>query len=478
MGRISLGIFHGWLVRTQNVKCLGFSPDYCLVSTAHFRGVNMNWDQLLDEAIHHLQEYLRIDTVNPPGNEIEGVKFFKKIFNAETIPSQVFEPSPGRGNLLATLKGNGKKKSVLLLNHMDVVPVEKERWSVDPFAGVIRDGYLYGRGALDDKSMGIVEMMALLILKREEVSLTRDILFFATADEEVGGGWGVEWAIENIPSLREAEYALNEGGYVVLNEEGVADRYEISSGQKVLFQLQLKTKGTSGHGSMPRPDNPNVKLVQALERVTKWETPYNLLPMVREYFSKLVSKQPPDEKPFFEDIEKGLRDPAFSKRLTSNPIYNAMIRDTISLTILQGGSKVNVIPSESAATLDCRLIPGSSKEHFLREIKERLGDEVEVEVISESHSLPPSPLNTDLFKAIQGFASRNDPGCPVVPHLLAGATDSRLLREKGIITYDFCPFRLTEKEMMIIHGNDERIALENLRFGTKMLVEIIKEVAT
>jgi acetylornithine deacetylase/succinyl-diaminopimelate desuccinylase-like protein len=229
---------------------------------------------------------------------------------------------------------------------------------------------------------------------------------------------------------------------------------------------------------MPRPDNPNVKLVQALEKVTKWETPYNLLPMVKEYFLKMAPKQPPEERTFFEDIEKGLRVPAFSTRLTSNPIYNAMIRDTISLTILQGGSKVNVIPSESTATLDCRLIPGSSKENFLKEMRGRLGDEIEVEVISESRSLPPSPFNTDLFQAIQRFAAKNDPGCPVVPHLLPGATDSRLLREKGIITYDFCPFRLTEKEMMIIHGNDERIALENLRFGMKMLVEIIKEVAT
>jgi acetylornithine deacetylase/succinyl-diaminopimelate desuccinylase-like protein len=438
----------------------------------------MNWDHLLEEAIHHLQNYLRINTVNPPGNEIEGVNFFKKIFDAESIPCQIFEPSPGRGNVLATLKGNGTKRPLLLLNHMDVVSVEKERWSFDPFAGIIQDGYLYGRGALDDKSMGIIEMMVLLILKRGKVPLARDVLFFATADEETGGNWGVEWAIENIPRLRESEYALNEGGYVILNEDGVPDRYEISSGQKVLFQLQLKARGTSGHGSMPRLDNPNVKLVQALERVTKWETPYNLLPMVKEYFLKMAPKQPPDERPFFEDIEKSLGTSDFSKRLTSNPIYNAMIRDTISLTILQGGSKANVIPSESTATLDCRLIPGSPKEDFLREIKKRLGDEIEVEVISESRSLPPSPFNTDLFLAIQRFAAENDPGCPVVPHLLSGATDSRLLREKGIITYDFCPFRLTEKELMIIHGNNERIALENLRFGMKMLAEIIKEVST
>jgi acetylornithine deacetylase/succinyl-diaminopimelate desuccinylase-like protein len=438
----------------------------------------MDWDQLLKEAIHHLQKYLRIDTVNPPGNEMEGARFFKNIFDAESIPCQIFEPSPGRGNLLATLKGNGKKRPILLLNHMDVVPVERERWSFDPFAGIIQDGYLYGRGAIDDKSMGIIEMMALFILKREKVPLEKDILFFAAADEETGGKWGVQWAMENVSSLRNSEYALNEGGYVILNETGDPDRYEISNGQKVVFQLRLKARGTSGHGSMPHPDNPNVKLIHALEAVTQWETPYNILPMVKEYFFRMAPKQPPDERKFFEDIEKGLSDPSFSARLTSNPIYNAMVRDTISLTMLQGGSKANVIPSESNATLDCRLIPGSSKKNFLKEIKRRLGEEIEVEGSMEGNPVPPSPFNTDLFQAIQKFAKENDPDCPVVPFLLPGATDSRFLRERGMTTYDFCPFRLQEKEIYRVHGNDERIAIENLRFGMKMLFEVLKEVAT
>jgi len=438
----------------------------------------MDWDQLLEEAIHYLQEYLRIDTVNPPGNEVEGARFFKNIFDAESIPCQVFEPSPGRGSLLATLKGTSKKRPILLLNHIDVVPVEKERWTVDPFEGIVQDGYLYGRGALDDKSMGIIEMMTLLILQRKKVPLERDVLFFAAADEETGGKWGIQWAMENVSSLRRSEYALNEGGYVILNETGDPDRYEISNGQKIVFQLQLKAKGTSGHASMPHSDNPNVKLIHALEAVTKWETPYNVLPMVKEFFLKIAPKQPPDERKFFEDIEKGLHDPSFSARLTTNPIYNAMVRDTISLTILQAGSKANVIPSESSATLDCRLIPGSSKENFLKEIKERLGDEIEAEGKMEGKSIPPSPFNTDLFQAIQKFAISNDPDCPVVPFLLPGATDSRFLRERGITTYDFCPFRLPEKEIMRVHGNDERIALENLRFGIRMLMEVIKEVAT
>ncbi|MBM4279161.1 MAG: M20/M25/M40 family metallo-hydrolase, partial [Deltaproteobacteria bacterium] len=222
----------------------------------------MDWNNLLNEATHYLQDYIRIDTVNPPGNEIEGAKFFKKIFDREAIPCQIYEPSPCRGSILATLKGDGAKRPILLLSHIDVVPVEKQGWEVPPFEGIIKDGYLYGRGTLDCKSLGIVEMMALLILKREHISLKRDLIFFATADEETGGRWGVQWATENVPSIRVAEYALNEGGHIILNDDGVPDRYAISNGQKVIFQIRLKARGTPGHGSMPHPDNPNVKLIR------------------------------------------------------------------------------------------------------------------------------------------------------------------------------------------------------------------------
>lgn len=438
----------------------------------------MDWISLHEEAISYLQQYIRIETVNPPGNEIEGAKFLKSIFDRDSISSEIFEPSPGRGNLVAVLKGNGEKRPIILLNHIDVVPVERDKWEIDPFSATIKDGFIYGRGALDDKSMGIIEMMVLIILKRENIKLKRDIIFLASSDEETGGRWGVQWAVENIPFLKESEFALNEGGYIILNEEGKPDRYEVSCGQKVILQLKLKAHGTSGHASMPHNDNPNVKLINALNGLIKWETPFHIIPMVKEFFFKMAPKQPLYERNLFENIEKGLIDPSFSVWFTSNPIYNAMVRNTISLTILQGGSKVNVIPSEAYATIDCRLIPETSKEEFLKEVRKRVGDEIEVEVIGESKSIPPSPMDTELISIIKDFASRNDPECPVVPLLLPGATDSRFLREKGIATYDFCPFRLTEKEILRVHGNNERISLDNLKFGMMTLFEIIKKIAT
>jgi acetylornithine deacetylase/succinyl-diaminopimelate desuccinylase-like protein len=444
----------------------------------YFKESTMDWDSLLKEATQYLQDYIRIETINPPGNEIEGARFLKKSLEREAIPCEIFEPAPGKGSLLATLKGNGAKRPILLLSHIDVVPVEKEKWEVDPFSASIKDGFLYGRGTLDDKGMGIVTLMAILILKREKVSLTRDVIFLAAADEETGGQWGIEWAVDAVPVLRECEFALNEGGHVMLKNDGAADRYEVSSGQKLLCQLRLKARGTPGHASMPTADNSNMKLLRALEGITSWQTPVQILPMVREYCRKLAPHQPSQDRRFYEDIEKGLQDSSFSKRFLSDPVNNAMVRDTICLTVLQAGTKVNVIPSESTALVDCRLIPGSSKETFLKEIKKRAGDEIEVEVISESVSLPPSPFGTDLYRAIENFAARNDPGCPVVPKLLAGATDARFLRENGIITYDFSPFRATEKELLTMHGNNERIALENLQFGMKLLSEIIKDVAT
>jgi acetylornithine deacetylase/succinyl-diaminopimelate desuccinylase-like protein len=257
---------------------------------------------------------------------MDGATFLRTSLNAfDSFPG--FRAISRPGNILATLKEDGKE-TYPLLSHMDVVPVEKERWEVI-LSGTVKDSYLYGRGTLDNKSMGIVEMMVLLILKREKVPLKRDILFFATADEETGGRWGVQWAMGNIPSVLESEFALNEGGYVVIDEAGRPDRYEVSSGQKVLYQVRLKVKGTSGHGSMPHSDNPNVKLVQALDRITRWNIPYNILPMVKEFFLKMAPEQPIEERKLFEYIERGLADGSL-KTIDIEPHLQCHDRDTVS----------------------------------------------------------------------------------------------------------------------------------------------------
>jgi acetylornithine deacetylase/succinyl-diaminopimelate desuccinylase-like protein len=434
-------------------------------------------DKILNEAVTYLQNYIRLQTVNPPGNELEGARFLKNILDDESIPSQIFEPAANRGNILAVLKGSGEKRPILLLTHIDVVPAEAEHWDVAPFQGTIKEGYIYGRGAIDNKSMGIVELMTIITLKRESLPLKRDIVFLASADEETGGKWGVQWALENIPTLKDAEFALNEGLSVILDDNGIADRYEVSPAQKVLFHLSCRARGSSGHASIPPSDNANVKMIQGLAKVTGWETPFRILPMVKQYFRERAPKQPQNQRIFFEDIERGLKDAAFSRAFLSNRFYNASVRDTVTLTTLRAGSKTNVIPSESLATLDCRLIPGASKDEFLEAVKAKAGEEIEVAIISESQSLPPSPTDTELYRAIQKYAAEHDPGCPVVPLLFPGGTDSRFLREKGMIAYDFRPFRLTEKELMRVHGHNERISIENLRFGMHLMLEIIKELA-
>ena len=441
-------------------------------------GEQVDWEKVTQEGVNILREYIRIDTSNPPGNEMEAAQFLRRILENESISCDIFEPHPGRGNLLATLGGDGSRKPLILLNHMDVVPAERDKWEVDPFGGVVRDGYIYGRGTLDMKGMGIAQLMAFLVLKRNQIPLNRDIIFLALADEEMGGRHGARWMLDNLPQLKEAEYVLNEGGNIMVDEEESLQYYEISNAQKVVFQIKVRAKGPSGHGSMPQRDNANEKLVDALGRVVKWNPPFRIIPTVQEYFSNIAPVKWPHEMDRFRNLPKSLKDEVFAEEFTSNPIHNAMVRDTIALTIIRAGTKANIVPSEGEATLDCRLIPGSSKEDFLEEVRGLIRETgAEAEVKFETKPIPPSPLDTGLFRSIITVARRRDPNCIVAPALLPGATDSRLFREAGMVCYDFCPFRLSQSELLRIHGHNERLSRENLSFGIRLVYEIVEEVA-
>jgi acetylornithine deacetylase/succinyl-diaminopimelate desuccinylase-like protein len=440
----------------------------------------IEWEAVKDEAVSILSRYVQVNTTNPPGNEMEAVQFLQRYFEEEGVGTTVYEPVAHRGNLLVTLKGQGLAPPLVLLNHMDVVPAEEDKWDLDPFGGIVKDDYVYGRGTLDMKGYAVAQLMAVLLLRRLEILLKRDVIFLAVADEETGGKWGTGWMLDHEPRLRDAAFVLNEGSSIILREDGSVERYEISTAQKVVCQFDVCAVGTPGHGSMPHGDSANVKLVHAVHRIADWQAPVEVLPMVREYFSNLATAKESKDAHFFADIEAGLKDPDFAQRFAEDPYHNAMVRNTVTPTMLRAGHKVNVIPSDARATFDCRVLPGTSCEGFLTQLRQLINDDdVQLLPLMEppAHSPEPSPTDTDLYRAIREVAGQQDPGAVVTQVLMTGATDSRYFRQAGIPSYDFMPFRLQQHDMQLIHGHNERISVENLKRGVRSLFEIIHRAA-
>jgi acetylornithine deacetylase/succinyl-diaminopimelate desuccinylase-like protein len=440
----------------------------------------IDWQGVKDEATEILSNYIRINTTNPPGNEMEAARYLEGILRREGIESSIYEPARRRANLMAVVPGEKRGNALVLLNHMDVVPVEKDKWDLNPFGGIVKDGYIHGRGAIDMKGKGVAELMAVLLLKRYKIPLKRDVIFLATADEETGGRWGAKWMLEREPRLKEAVCVLNEGGCILIRENGALDHYEIATAQKVVAQFSLKATGKTGHGSMPHRDSAAVKLIRALNRLVEWETPFIVIPLVKHYFATLAKVRSPEEAKGYHDIEEALRDPAFAEAFTANSQYNAMVRNTLTPTMLKAGQKINVIPSMATAAFDCRILPGTSGKDFFAQLRKVIGDE-EIVIAPlpefESIALPPSPIDNELYQAIERVAQRKDPGCMVTPFLITGATDSRFFREIGVPCYDFSPFRLRQEDMKLVHGHNERISIENLGFASEVIFEIVCEVA-
>ena len=442
--------------------------------------ITIDWNAVTDEAAALLSDYIKINTTNPPGNEREAALFLKDILQKEGIDVRIYEPVPGRANLLAILPGETRYPPMVLLNHMDVVPVEQEKWDVDPFGGVVQDGYIYGRGSIDMKGTAVAELMALLLLARTGVTLQRPVVFLATADEETGGAYGVKWMMDHERHLKEVGFVLNEGGNIIVNDTGDVSHYEISTAQKVVCQFALKARGPAGHGSMPLQNGSNVKLVRALHNLVEWETPFIIIPLVREYFASLGSTTSGDSRQGHPDIAAALTDHSFARQFTANPHYNALVRNTLTPTILKAGHKVNVIPSDAEATFDCRLLPGTPCTDFLEELRSRLR-ETGAEVIPIGDSIEetavPSPTDHECYQAICRMAEHYHPGCVVTPTLITGATDSRFFRNAGIPCYDFSPFRLTRDDLLLIHGHNERLSLDNLAFGVRFMFEMVARLA-
>jgi acetylornithine deacetylase/succinyl-diaminopimelate desuccinylase-like protein len=439
------------------------------------QAADVNWDAAEKEASDLLSHYIRIDTTNPPGRELAAAQFWKEVLARERIDAQVFESQPGRGVVYARLKGTGEEKALILLHHLDVVPAVKSEWEDDPFAGVIKAGYVYGRGAIDCKGVAVAQFMALALLKRVGLPLKRDIIFLGTADEEAGGQQGAGWFVDqHFDLIADAEFLLTEGGGVRIHDGRRS--YDVDIAEKAPCWIQLETSGPAGHGSRPLPETAVTRLIRALEKIVRYETEVKVVPSVQAYFSALAEGEEPEKAARLRRLEKSLADPHFRQEFLANPMYNALVRNTISPTVLEGSNKTNVIPGRARAQLDCRLLPGEDPQEFVKRL-ERLVNDSDVN-FSVLMNFPPlaSEAETSLFRAIRNVAERRDPQAPVVPAVLAGFTDAHYFRRKGIVSYGFSGLPLAEEDGRRVHGDNERISLASLREGIQILVELVQEL--
>ena len=440
-------------------------------------GSKIDWPRYQDMAVELMQQYLRVNTSNPPGNEIEAARFFKKIFDQHGIENEIFEYKPGRANIIARLKGNGSKRPIILLSHTDVVTAEPASWQVDPFSGVIKNGSIWGRGALDMKGEGLFHLMTMILLKQEGATLSRDVIFLGTADEEVDDE-GSLWMIANQAHLfKDAEYLLTEGGDNLL-EGGAVKIVGVDVAEKAPFWLRLTATGLPGHGSRPVADSASNRLIRAMNRILDWETPIKLLPAVEQFFKDVAPLQPEPWRSQFANIRESLKDPAFAKSLGNQREYNFLLRNTISITMLSGSKQTNVIPNTATCNLDVRLLPGESPEDFLKALTAVIADP-SIKIDNVNRFKPPnsSPINTELFSLIARKTKEKHPGAVITTKMLSGYTESQLYRQLGITAYGWAPIYTTAEEDEGVHGNNERISVRNVREGTREFYEVVKEIS-
>jgi len=432
---------------------------------------------LQDEAVRRITEYVRINTTNPPGNEAETMRFFARILHDAGIPFDTASSAPGRGNIWARLKG-GSEPALVLLHHMDVVPADPRYWQTDPFAATVKDGDLFGRGTLDTKTLGIVELEAFLALHRMRVPLTRDVIFMATADEEAGGAFGAGWVVKNHPeAFRGAGFVLNEGGDGSV-EDG-RSRFGIEVTQKVPLWLRLVATDKPSHGSVPPVASSVNRLIRALYRVQTYDFAPRIVPAVDAYFKGLAPNAAPQWRDAYGDIARTVQDRNTLLRLQIDaPEMAALTRNTCSITMLTGSAKINVIPPEAQAQLDCRLLPDQDRSAFLAELGSAIDDPgIKVEQIM-GFTPAVSSADTPLYRALVTVSKKYFPDAAIVQQVSTGFTDSHFFRDLGIPSYGYAPFLIPAGQESGVHGNDERISLENVRRGTAMMLEIVQLMAT
>ena len=440
----------------------------------------IDWPTFTAEAISRFKDLLRIPTVNPPGNERPAADLIASVLDREGIAYEIVEPKPGRASLVARLRGSGKKGPLLLNGHLDVVPVDREKWTHDPFAAVEADGCIWGRGAIDMKNMVTMSLMTLIGLKRAGVALERDVIFAAVADEEAGSREGALHLVENRPELVRAEYVLNEVGGHTLHM-GTTRYYPIQVAEKGICWFEITAEGEPGHGSMPHPGNAVVVLARAIEKLGSTRLPQHVTPIVERFLRTLASAAPLAQRAVLPLVlQPKLAGFLIELMRRADPdqarAIDALLRNTASPTILTAGSKVNVIPSRASAQVDGRTIPGQSVSAFVAEIEKVIGPGLTLRV-TEQHDGVVFPADTPLYDAIARAVERHDPGGVPVPYMIPGFTDSFAYARLGAICYGFSPVRLGPelKFTRMYHGHDERIPRDGFAWGLRVLYELVRD---
>jgi acetylornithine deacetylase/succinyl-diaminopimelate desuccinylase-like protein len=440
----------------------------------------IDWKALEAESQRVLSDYLKINTTNPPGNELQGALFLKNILEREGFAVELTDSSelgPGRVNLYTRLKGNGSKKAIALVHHIDVVPAAPQFWDVDPFSGTVKDGYIWGRGALDMKGEGITHLMAMIALKRSGAALNRDIVFIANSDEELASQGAIVFVKNHPDLLKDVEFLATEGGDNLVTD-GKLRYFGVGVAEKRTFWQRVSVKGVPSHGSRPTKQNPVPRLVAALNRIATYETPLHVTPGVDKFFRDISRMYPEPRKTWLSNVSVALKNPRAREWILSDIYWNAILRNTISLTGLSGSNKTNVIPPEATADLDVRLLPDQNPADMLATLKRLAADTaVHFTTLLEPKAPLESPTNTDFFRAIERAARERDPNVFVTTPMLTGATDRPSYQKAGIKTYGLDPFKVEKAEAQRgVHGNNERLRVENVGFGVRYVYDILRYV--
>jgi acetylornithine deacetylase/succinyl-diaminopimelate desuccinylase-like protein len=437
---------------------------------------------LAKEAQGWLIDLLRTNTTNPPGNELAAAKYIANILQKEGIPSELLELTPGRSALVARLRSTAMadpSKALLLVAHMDVVGVDRSRWTVEPFAALIKDGYLYGRGTIDDKGMLAANLAAFIALKRSNAHLNRDVIFLATCDEEQSGDASIKMLIAKYWDKFAAGYALNEEGRVVV-KNGKVQYVAVQASEKVAVNVAVVARGTSGHASRPLKDNAVVHLSAAIAKIGTYSAPVHFTSIVRRYFEGLAAIETDELGKWMRALDTTDRGEHAQKVVSdASPLWSSMMRDSISPTMLSAGVRNNVIPAEARANLNIRLLPGDTIDVLLADLTKLVNDpQIKFEIQPDAGlAAPPSSLESDFYATISKVAGAQFGNVPVLPFQSTGATDSAQLRLHNVQAYGLVPFPLTDEENQRMHGDDERIPVASFTKGVDVLTRIVVEFA-